>query len=202
MGNRGGCLHRPDKSLGRRRWVSRQWICCELAFRGRHRQVMAPGRYTELFFLDEATALAAGHRPCFECRRADALAFATLWAEAEGRAGRADAAHMDTVLHGERLGPGGSKRTHRLRLGKLPAGTIVRVEDRPHLIAGGDLLTWTPDGYLAGAHLGPDRAVDVLTPPRIVELLRLGLRPRLHQTALTPLEDRESDLPLRPARGH
>ena len=68
MGNRGGCLHRPDKTLGRRRWVTRQWICCELRFRGRHRVVMTPGQYTELFFLDEATALAAGHRPCFECR--------------------------------------------------------------------------------------------------------------------------------------
>src|SRR5690606_39500251 len=98
MGNRGGCLHRPDKTLGRRRWVTKQWICCELQFRGRHREVMAPRRYTELFFLDEATAFAAGHRPCFECRRADAPDFARLWANAEGRAERAGAAHLDAVV--------------------------------------------------------------------------------------------------------
>ncbi|MEL6871445.1 MAG: hypothetical protein AAFO62_01345, partial [Pseudomonadota bacterium] len=71
MGNRGGRIHTPDKTLSRRRWASRHWICCVLEFRGRHREVMAPRSYTELFFLDEATAFAAGHRPCFECRRAD-----------------------------------------------------------------------------------------------------------------------------------
>lgn len=189
MGNRGGCLHRPDRSLGRRRWASRQWICCELAFKGRHREVMAPGRYTELFFLDEATALAAGHRPCFECRRSDALAFAALWARAEGRGGRAAAAHMDAVLHRQRLGPGGSKRTHRRRLDELPTGAIARIDGRPHLIAGGHLLNWTPGGYLAGASFAPDRFVDVLTPPSVVELLRLGLGLRLHPTALAPLEE-------------
>src|SRR5690606_9191936 len=106
MGNRGGCLHGPDRRLGRRRWVTRQWICCELQFRGRHRQVMTPGQYTELFFLDEATALAAGHRPCFECRRADAVRFARTWAQIEGQTGRASAPHMDAALHAERLGPG------------------------------------------------------------------------------------------------
>ena len=78
MGNRGGVLHGPDRTLSARRWISRQWICCRLTFNGRRRTVMAPNRYTELFFLDEATALAAGHRPCFECRRAAAVHFAEL----------------------------------------------------------------------------------------------------------------------------
>src|SRR5690606_3408197 len=164
MGNRGGCLHGPDKELGRRRWVTKQWICCELQFRGRHREVMAPGRYTELFFLDEATALAAGHRPCFECRRADAIAFANLWAQTEGRTGRMDAAHMDKVLHTERLGAGGTKRVHPCRLGDLPAGTIVRFEAKPHLVAGGELRPWTPEGYLPLVQVDPHTIVDVLTP--------------------------------------
>ena len=85
MGNRGGCFHLPDRTLGSRRWATRQWIACVLEFKGRHRQaMMQPNRYTELFFLDEATALAAGHRPCFECRRRDAERFAALWAETRG----------------------------------------------------------------------------------------------------------------------
>lgn len=184
MGNRGGCLHGPDKTLGRRRWVTKQWIYCELQFRGRQREVMAPGRYTELFFLDEATALAAGHRPCFECRRADALAFARLWAQTQGQAERASAAHMDTVLHAERLGLGGAKRVHSRRLADLPTGSIVRLARQPHLVAGGELRPWTPDGYLPAAPVDPDRIVEVLTPPSVVALFRLGLQPRLHPTAM------------------
>lgn len=184
MGNRGGCLHRPDKTLGRRRWVTRQWICCELRFRGRHREVMAPGQYTELFFLDEATALAAGHRPCFECRRADALAFASLWAQAEGRTGRVTAKHMDRILHDERLGPGGTKRVYQWRVGDLPAGSIVRLDGQPHLVTGRELRLWTPEGYLGAVRVDPDTVVEVLTPPSIVALFRLGLQPRLHPTAV------------------
>ncbi len=184
MGNRGGCLHRPDKTLGRRRWVTRQWICCELRFRGRHREVMAPGQYTELFFLDEATALAAGHRPCFECRRADALAFASLWAQAEGRTGRVTAEHMDRILHDERLGPRGTKRVYRWPVGDLPTGSIVRLDGQPHLVTGRELQLWTPEGYLGAVRVDPDTVVEVLTPPSIVALFRLGLQPRLHPTAV------------------
>lgn len=186
MGNRGGCLHGLDKTLGRRRWVTRQWICCELQFRGRHREVMTPGRYTELFFLDEATALAAGHRPCFECRRADALAFARLWVRSQGQIERASAAQIDKVLHTERLGVGGTKRVYEWPVGDLPTGSIVRLAGQPHLVAGGGLQPWTPDGYLAAAHVDPDTIVEVLTPPSVVALLRLGLQPRLHSTATAP----------------
>jgi len=96
MGNR-GILHDDRRRLGRRRWTHKAWICCVTEFRGRRRQVMAPGRYTELFFLDEAVALAAGHRPCFECRRAAANAFAACWG------GEPRAPDMDRVLHAERL---------------------------------------------------------------------------------------------------
>ena len=99
MGNRGGRIHDAARRLGRRRWASTQWICCRLHFKDRHRSVWAES-YTELFFLDEPTALAAGHRPCFECRRADAMAFAAAWARGGARPKAAD---MDRVLHRERL---------------------------------------------------------------------------------------------------
>ena len=111
FGNRGGKFHRDDKTLGSRRWVSRQWICCVLKFKGRQRNVW--GRYyTELFFLDEVTAFAAGHRPCFECRRQDAERFAVLFS---GKKQRASADAMDRVLHAERL-DGKAKRIHRRSL--------------------------------------------------------------------------------------
>ena len=106
FGNRGGKFHRDDKTLGSRRWASRQWICCVLKFKGRQRNVW--GRYyTELFFLDEVTAFAAGHRPCFECRRQDAERFAVLFS---GKKQRASVDAMDSVLHAERL-DGKAKRT-------------------------------------------------------------------------------------------
>src|SRR5215475_3431419 len=102
FGNRGGKFHRDDRTLGLRRWASSRWICCRLEFKGRHRAVWSKG-YTELFFLDEPTALAAGHRPCFECRRADAKAFAAAFAAAHRLDVPPNAADMDRVLHAERL---------------------------------------------------------------------------------------------------
>ena len=111
MGNRGGRFHTPARTLTARRWASRQWICCVLTFKGRHRDVWGQF-YTELFFLDEPTALAAGHRPCFECRRQDADNFAEFWRIAHGLRRRPRAAEMDQVLHRERL-QGRAKRRHR-----------------------------------------------------------------------------------------
>src|SRR4249919_1138675 len=110
MGNRGGRFHTDAKTLMRRRWASRQWICCVLTFKGRRREVWGKG-YTELFFLDEPTALAAGHRPCFECRRHDAQAFAAAFGRGSGEAAPRAAA-IDAVLHAERL-DGRAKRRHR-----------------------------------------------------------------------------------------
>src|SRR5262245_44426028 len=102
FGNRGGRFHRDDRTLGSRRWVSRTWICCVLEFKNRQRDVWGKS-YTELFFLDEVTALAAGHRPCFECRRKDAVAFADRWRQARKLSARPLAIEMDEVLHAERL---------------------------------------------------------------------------------------------------
>src|SRR5262249_29994960 len=127
MGNRGGRLHDDERRLGPRRWASKAWICCELAFKGWHRQVMGNG-YTELFFLDEVTALAAGHRPCFECRRADALAFAEAFGRGIGAETPPRAPGMDVILHGERLS-GQEKRRHRRAAVGLPDGIMIAMGD-------------------------------------------------------------------------
>lgn len=183
MGNRGGTLHNEKKELRRRRWVSRQWICCLLSFNSRHREVMAPNHYTELFFLDEATALAAGHRPCFECRRQDFLSFATTWAKAEGRADRATASAMDEVLHAERVDRHGSKVVWESPVSALPPGTFVRLDGRPHLVLRGGLAVWTPAGYSAVRPRTDAAMVEVLTPKTIVAVLAAGYRPGVHPSA-------------------
>jgi len=183
MGNRGGALHGDDRTLRRRRWVTRQWICCRLEFKDRHREVMTPSRYTELFFLDEATALAAGHRPCFECRRQDFLWFAELWARTQGAAGRATAPEMDAVLHAERIDAAGAKLTYRAAWSGLPAGVFVRQAGRPHLVLGSRLAAWTADGYVAGPERPMEGETEVLTPRSIVAVLAAGYCPGLHPSA-------------------
>lgn len=183
MGNRGGAFHRDDQTLGKRRWASRQWIACLLSFKNRHREVMQPRRYTELFFLDEATALAAGHRPCFECRRGDALAFAELWAQSRGHTERASAGAMDRILHEERLTAHNHKRTFRVALATLPPGAMVRWQGRAALVAGTTLRMWTPEGYAEEARPAPATILDVLTPRSMVEVIGRGYAPMLHETA-------------------
>lgn len=183
MGNRGGALHDEHRSLRRRRWVTRQWICCRLAFKGRQRVVMSPGQYTELFFLDEATALAAGHRPCFECRHADATKFATFWALVNGRPGRATAPEMDAVLQPERVDPRGQKVVYAASLADLPDGAFVRRDQRPCLVMGTRLLPWTPDGYATPIHRPRDAVADVLTPRSIVAVLAAGYIPAVHPSS-------------------
>ncbi len=183
MGNRGGRIHTPDKVLTRRRWASRAWIICVTEFRGRHRQLMHPNSYTELFFLDEATALAAGHRPCFECRRADAMHYAHAWAEAHGLAERPMADEMDAVLHSERLNPDKSQKTYEADLDDLPDGVVVRFDDRPHLVLGDRLLPWSFGGYGRGVKRPAGQSVTVLTPAPTVAALSAGFAAALHSSA-------------------
>lgn len=191
MGNRGGAFHLPDQTLGARRWATKQWIACVLEFKGRHREVMQPNRYTELFFLDEATAFSAGHRPCFECRRADAERFAELWAKVHGGGERARAPAMDEELHAERLTGDRGKRTYTTRRGNVPSGTFVRYREaeepsggRPYLVIGHHLLRWSPSGYTAlVTPTALAEEVEVLTPPSIVAVLSAGYRPMLHPSA-------------------
>jgi hypothetical protein len=181
MGNRGGRIHTDDRTLTKRRWVSPQWICCRLEFNDRHRTVWGDS-YTELFFLDEVTALAAGHRPCFECRRHDADAFAELWAKTRGLPVRALAPDMDKVLQVERLN-GHAKRVHSRRIDRLADGTMIALEgEGAFAVRSGALLHWTPLGYDARRPL-PRAQVDVLTPPSILSVLAAGYRPQWHPSA-------------------
>jgi hypothetical protein len=183
-GNR-GCLNDSSGHI-RRAYATKRWIACRLRFRGRRREpLMAAGRYTELFFLDEATALAAGHRPCAECRQADYNQLRALWAELHPDQIGADA--IDAQLHDERLTPGAPvRRLHEARFAELPDGTFVMHEDVPCLVLGPRLLTWSPGGYL-GAHRRPAaRRATVITPPSLVELLRTDrapLVPLVHPSA-------------------
>jgi hypothetical protein len=178
IGNRGGRLHRDDKTLGHRRWVSRQWICCRLNFNGRHRKVWSGG-YTELFFLDEVTALAAGHRPCFECRRKDAENFAALFA---GKTKRTRAKAMDAVLHTERL-HSKIKRSHSRKVDTLPDGVIIALDGEVFAVSGRRLLRWTPSGYLRAILRPRGITVDVLTPPSVITVLKAGYSPFWHPSA-------------------
>ena len=178
MGNRGGRIHTDERTLSGRRWASRQWICCVLNFKGRQRDVW--GRfYTELFFLDEPTALAAGHRPCFECRRQDAQAFAACWQRTFGLRVPPRAVEMDATLHAERL-DGREKRIHRLKLDDLPDGAFVALEAGAFAVRGDSLLRWTPAGYVARRDRPRRLTVDVLTPPAILAALSAGYRPHWH----------------------
>jgi hypothetical protein len=181
LGNRGGRFHTDAKTLTARRWASRQWLCCVLAFKDRRRDVW--GRfYTELFFLDEPTALAAGHRPCFECRRHEALDFAERWRLARGQGRRPYADEMDLVLHNERLS-GRAKRLHRGDVDRLPDGAFVVLEDEAFAVRGDALLRWTPTGYERRQPRPRRSAVDLLTPPSIVAVLATGYRPHWHPSA-------------------
>ena len=183
MGNRGGVFHDDRQQLRLKHWHSKQWICCLLAFKGRRRELMQPRRYTELFFLDEVTALAAGHRPCFECRRAAATDFAERWNAIRGVSGRAVAADMDQVLHAERVGANGAKRVHAMPASRLIDHVIVRSEGGFARVAGRKLQVWSMDGYGATSPLDLHRTYEVLTPPSTLAVLGAGYRPVLHTSA-------------------
>lgn len=181
MGNRGGRIHADNRTLATRRWASRQWICCVLQFNNRQRDVW--GRfYTELFFLDEVTALSAGHRPCFECRRKDAEAFADAWAKGHRQSLRPRAGEMDDNLHAERVDRR-AKRRHRRTIEGLPDGAFVALEDDAYAVRGDELLRWSPSGYVALRPRPAKLTVDVLTPPSILAVLAAGYRPQWHPSA-------------------
>ena len=181
MGNRGGRIHTDDRTLTKRRWASRQWICCVLDFKGRQRDVW--GRYyTELFFLDEVTALSAGHRPCFECRRKEAEDFAECWRKAFGMRDRPRAPDMDKVLQAERL-DGHAKRRHRHKIDDLPDGAMIVLEEGAYAVRGKELLHWSPRGYDARKRRPRGITVDLLTPPAIVAVLKAGYAPYWHPSA-------------------
>ena len=181
-GNR-GIIHDPaTKTLLKKRWSSPAWITCVCEFRGWRRKVMGGRSWTELFFLDEATAFAAGHRPCFFCRRDDANRFRAAWEEGNGVKSIL-AREMDRVLHGERL-ERGKKRLHPLPMpvGHLPDGAMVQQDEATFLIVQGRALRWSMAGYGK-----TDCAIDgalLLTPPSTLRALGAGYRPALHPSAI------------------
>jgi hypothetical protein len=178
MGKR-GILH-DDARRVVRQWKVRRWIACVLEFRGRHRRMMQPNRYTELFFLDEAAAMSAGHRPCAECRREDYRRFQTLWKACLGTPTDADG--MGARIHADRL-DGKRKRTYRDAVAGLPDGAYVALDGAAWLVCGDRLRQWSDAGY-ARTRARPTRGeVDVLTPRCLVGLLAAGYRPMVHPSA-------------------
>jgi hypothetical protein len=181
-GNR-GCLHDEQRRI-RRRYAGRRWISCRLEFRGWHREpLQQPGKFTELFFLDEATAFAAGHRPCALCRREDYVRFGELWRRVHPGQSGADA--IDAQLHAERLDESGARRLHDTAFSDLPDGAFVLHESEPWLVLAAELLRWTPAGY-ADRRSRPRGDAVLITPPSLVEVLRAGWNgavPLLHPAA-------------------
>jgi hypothetical protein len=180
-GNR-GIIHDPaTKTLLKKRWSSPAWITCLCEFRGWRRPVMGRRSWTELFFLDEATAFAAGHRPCFFCRRNDANRFRAAWEEGNG-VKNICAREIDAVLHGERL-ERGRKRLHPLPMARLPDGAMVQRGEESFLIVQGRALRWSMAGYQKAD--GEVSDAMLLTPPSTLRALRAGYRPVLHPSAMS-----------------
>jgi hypothetical protein len=187
MGNR-GCLHDDRKNLVRQTCSERRWIICLTSFKSRKRELMTPGNYTELFFLDEATALAAGHRPCSECRRQDYDRFKAAWITGNPDLGfdsKTKIAELDRQLHADRLNLDKTQRTFTADPASLPDGVFLAFPDgeNAYLWWKGKLLRWTPAGYLAWLTTSAPAEAVVLTPRSTVAAIRAGYSPVLHGTA-------------------
>lgn len=184
MGNR-GILHNQRRQIAAQ-WRLKRWIICLLSFKGRHRQVFTPHRYTELFFLDEATAFSAGHRPCAECQRKRYNEFCLAWSAAnpelsDGKVLRAD--DIDRQLHTERAVRGGGKQSYQADLATLPSGTFIDRGGVAYLVWNGKLFPWSFGGYGPPIAIPPTQLVRVLTPPSIVAALKADLAPQVHKSA-------------------
>lgn len=186
MGNR-GIIHNPvSRTLEKRRWQHKAWICCVLEYKDWQHPIMGPGAYTELFFLDEATALAAGHRPCALCRRDAFNAFKKAFGAATDchEPGSIKAPGMDQVIHTERVTRNRQKVTYRSKICELPSGVFVAINNQPILLHDLHLLPWSPSGYENPVKHSAGLAVDVLTPRTIVATIREGYRPDIHSSAV------------------
>lgn len=186
MGNR-GILHDDRRRIVRYSQV-RRWIACLTAFRGIRRTVMRPHSYTELFFLDEATSFAAGHRPCAECRREDYRRYCGYWATCFGEPVGADI--IDRHLQRDRLSGRAVKRTYRARLADLPDGAYVADEGRAWLVTDDALFAWSPSGYVDRRKRLANQEVDVLTPRSTIEVFAAGYRPAMHPSVMQGTTER------------
>ena len=185
MGNR-GCLHDDQRQI-QRQFQGKRWIICLLDFKGRKRSIMTPGQYTELFFLDEATALAAGHRPCAECQRDRFNLFRETWAKANPElsgSSRPAATALDAFLHQERIAANAPAPRFCSSIKDLPEGVFVTDDERTaYLVLRNKLLRWSPAGYEhfpVGAIRFPAR---ILTPTSVVHTLASGYPVRIHPSA-------------------
>jgi hypothetical protein len=175
MGNR-GVIHDEHKTI-RRAFRLKAWITCVLQFKGRHREVMSPNRWTELFFLDEATAFAAGHRPCFECRREDAKRFKSCWLKGNPEYQFPDNVHIgriDEIIHKERINEKGEKMEYEDQIDQLPSGVLIEMDGKAYLMFEGKGWPWTPFGYEKGVPLPAGEKVKVLTPRSVVQAIKAG----------------------------
>ena len=180
MGNR-GLLHNDRKEIVRP-FRLLAWITCVLTFKDRKRIVMSPGLYTELFFMDEATAFSAGHRPCYECRREDYKRYKQYWLlgnPSHHFNEKISITEIDVILHRERMGTGNSKVTFHADINELPDGTFVLLDEMPFLIKGDLLYQWTPAGYDAGIARPHNMDVAVLTPASTVNACKAGYIPQM-----------------------
>lgn len=180
LGNR-GVIHNADKQIVRP-YKLKAWIICMLQFRGRHREVMVPDRWTELFFLDEATAFSAGHRPCFQCRYADHMRFKAAWLKGNPQYGfteKTSINEIDNILQKERIGRKGNKVTYTALAESLPDGAFIEIDGEPYLIANGQMYKWSASGYDKGQILPAGEMVTVLTPATIVNAFRAGYQPQM-----------------------
>ena len=168
MGNRGGKFHRDDQTLGKRRWASVHWICCDLHYKNMQHEAMGKG-YTSLFFLDEVTALAAGHRPCFFCRRSEARRFL----------GDVKVTEFDPKLHAERLA------RHEATVSELPDGAMIAHGLQAYAVKEKHLLQWSHSQYGLAIPRASIMKARLLTPPLIVSILAKGYQPRWHPSAIT-----------------
>ncbi len=179
LGNRGQ-LHGKGKTI-LRPFKHKAWIICLLQFKGRHRAIMAPNLWTELFFFDEATALSAGHRPCFECRRADAIRFKEAWIKGNPKYGfnlKTPIGKIDEVLQQERINADGNKVTFKAALSNLPDGVFIEIDNEPYLLANNGIFKWTVFGYDSGEKKMA-LTVDVLTPFSMVNAIKAGYKPQI-----------------------
>jgi hypothetical protein len=183
MGNRGGVLH-DDKQNIVRPYKSKGWLICVLQFKGRQRKVMTPKLYTELFSFDEATAFAAGHRPCAECRRADFNRFRECWVTGNPEYGftpKVLVGEIDNILHQERIDKHNQKVTYEENITNLPNGVFVLLENDPYLMVNDELYQWTPFGYKTHLLMSTvhSNKLPVLTPRSVVNAFRAGYLPQM-----------------------
>ncbi len=196
MGNR-GCLHDSNRALRSQGWRTKSWIICRLDWKGRRRTLMTPRTWTELFFLDEAVALAAGHRPCGYCRRDDYRKFLACWAAGTGWSPERPPRQpdVDARLHADRIGRQGRQRHHDAKLNRLRDGCFVLLSDdpAPWLVQGSQLYPWSHAGYGLPIQRPAGITVSVITPASTVSALAAGYAPLVHPSAA------QSDSPVGPS---